>query len=50
MTVTYKHCEYYEDGKCKLEQMKWGWEYPCNKRSNCIDLKPKKGYDIQRDI
>lgn len=40
MTLTYKHCEFYNKGNCDLE-----YQYPCNKKNYCIDIKIKRGYE-----
>lgn len=45
MTLTYKHCEFYNKGNCDLEYMRWGYQYPCNKKNYCIDKKIKRGYE-----
>lgn len=42
--VKFKICDYFQNGKCQLVAMLTGEELACIRKSNCVNLKIKRGY------
>ena len=42
--VKFKLCGYFQNGKCQLMAMLTGEELDCIRKSNCVNLKMKRGY------
>ena len=45
--VKFKMCDYFQNGKCRMMVMLTGEDYACIRKSNCVNLKIKRGYGIK---
>lgn len=45
--VKFKMCDYFQKGKCHLMSMLTGEDHACVRKSNCVNLKIKRGYGIK---
>lgn len=46
MRVRFKYCDYFQNGKCHLIEILTGYPANCIRKSNCVNLKIKRGYKI----
>lgn len=45
--VRFKICDYFQNGKCRIIEMLTGYPANCIRKSNCVNLKIKRGYGIK---
>lgn len=45
--VKFKICDYFQNGKCRIIEMLTGCPANCIRKSNCVNLKIKRGYGIK---